>query len=98
MNRLPFVVVLFVVGAYAFAQDRTLSVREVDVTPRKAEVDVLPDGGCLLTAYANVAAPSVEPRFTRSQYVFNGPRCTTVKTAIVTAAKKDLEVGDGSPP
>ena len=80
------------------AQDRTITVREQDVQPRKAEVDILPDGGCMLTAYATVVSPSVEPVFTRSQYVFNGSRCTTVKAAIVTAAKKDMQCGDGSLP
>jgi len=82
----------------ALAQDRTLTVREVDVTPSYGVVDVRADGGCVLTGYAVVSAPSIEPRFTRTQYVFNGARCTTVKTAILQAAKNDLGVGDGTAP
>lgn len=93
-----FALLAVVFAVVAVAQDRTITVREVDVAPRKAEVDVLADGGCMLTAYATIAAPSVEPRFARSQYVFNGPRCAMVKNAIITAAKKDLAVGDGSDP
>lgn len=90
---------LFTLLAVAsMAQDRGMTVREVDVLPRKAEVDVLADGGCMLTAYATVAPPSVEPHHSRSQYAFNGARCTTVKNAIVTAAKKDLGAGNGADP
>lgn len=94
---LVLVALAFAAGI-AIAQDRTITVREVDVAPRAAMVDVLPDGGCVLTAFATVASPSIEPVFTRSQYVFNGARCTTVKNAIITAAKKDLGCGDGSLP
>jgi hypothetical protein len=86
------------VWSIAFAQDRTITVREVDVVPRRAEVNVRPDGGCMLTAYAEVSSPSVEPFFVRGQYPFNGPRCTAVKDAIAKAAKKDLGVGDGTDP
>ena len=87
-----------IVGGVALAQDRTITVREVDVLPEHAEVFVQADGGCTLVAYASIVAPSVEPRFSRTQYSFNGTRCTTVKSAIVTAAKKDMQVGDGSLP
>lgn len=82
----------------AFSQDRTISVREADVSPTKAVVDIQPDGGCLLTAYAVVSAPSVQPLFSQSQYSFNGARCTTVKNAILQAAKNDLGVGTGAAP
>lgn len=88
--------VLFAIAA--FSQDRTVTVREVDVAPRRAEIDVLPDGGCMLTAIAVVGAPSVEPIFVRNQYPFNGARCTTVKNAILQAAKNDLQVGTGAAP
>lgn len=85
-------------GAYALAQDRTLTVREVDVAPQYGVVDIRSDGGCALTAFAVVSSPSIEPHFTRSQYIFNGARCTTVKAAIIQAAKNDLGVGDGTAP
>lgn len=85
-------------GAYALAQDRTITVREVDIQPTAANISIRTDGGCVLTAYATVSAPSVEPVYSRSQYDFNGPRCTTVKAAIVRAAKLDLSVGDGTAP
>lgn len=97
MNR-ALLIGLVLGGALALAQDRTITVREVDVLPRAAEVHILPDGGCMLTAYATVVSPSVEPTHTRAAHPFNGPRCTTVKNAIVTAAKKDLGVGSGADP
>jgi hypothetical protein len=88
-----------VLGAvFALAQVRTVTVREVDILPRKAEVDIRPDGGCLLTAYATVVLPSIEVPAIHAQYAFNGARCTAVKDAIVKAAKKDLGVGDGTDP
>lgn len=95
-NALLFILVSFAVAAGA--QDRTITVREVDVAPVRAEVEVLPDAGCALTAFATVSPPSVEPIFVRSRYAFNGARCTSVKNAIVQAAKNDLGVGDGSAP
>lgn len=95
-TSLPFFA--FLVAALAVAQDRTITVREVDVSPRRAEVEILSDGGCVFTGFADVSAPSVEPHYVRAQYPFNGARCTTVKNAIVTAAKKDLGCGDGSAP
>lgn len=86
-------------SAPATAQDRTITVREQDVLPKKGELDVLPDGGCLFTAYAEVVAPSVEPKFVRATYNVSGqPLCTTGKSKIVTAAKKDLSVGNGADP
>lgn len=88
----------FIAAAAAFAQDRTITVREVDVLPKEAFIRIQPDGGCMFFGTATVAAPSVEPVITRSAYAFNGARCTTVKNAIVAAAKKDLGVGDGSDP
>lgn len=98
MKRAFFVVGFFLGVSIAVAQDRTITVREVDVAPRKAEIEVLVDGGCLLTAYATISPPSVEPVMFRSQYAFNGARCTTIKTAIVQAAKNDLQVGTGAAP
>lgn len=89
----------FILGAaIAVAQDRTITVREVDVTPREAFIRIQPDGGCQFFGVATVVAPSVEPVITRSSYAFNGARCTTVKNAIIAAAKKDLGCGDGSDP
>lgn len=89
----------FILGAgLAIAQDRNITVREVDVLPREAFIRIQPDGGCQFFGVATVVAPSVEPVIARSSYAFNGARCTTVKNAIVAAAKKDLGVGDGSDP
>lgn len=91
------VLLLFAAGL-ALAQDRSMTVREVDIAPKRAEIEVLPDGGCMLTAFAAVSPPSVEPYYVRTQYPFNGARCTTTKNAIVAAAKKDLQVGNGADP
>lgn len=97
-DRIVSAIFVLAIAVAAFAQDRTITVREVDVAPRKAEIDVLADGGCLLTAYATISAPSVEPVISRTQYAFNGARCTTVKNAITQAAKNDLGVGTGAAP
>jgi hypothetical protein len=89
----------FILGAVAaVAQDRTITVREVDVLPREAFIRIQADGGCQFYGTATIVAPSVEPVTARSSYAFNGARCTTVKNAITAAAKKDLGVGDGSDP
>lgn len=99
MNRLPLVLVALAFAAgIAVAQDRTITVREVDVFPKEASIRILPDGGCQFSGFATIVAPSVEPLISRASYAFNGARCTTIKNAIVTAAKKDLGVGDGSDP
>lgn len=89
---------VLVASAVVFAQDRTITVREVDVLPQSALIRIMPDGGCSFTGYATVVAPSVAPVTQQSEYAFNGARCTTIKNAIVTAAKKDMQVGDGSLP
>jgi hypothetical protein len=89
----------FILGAVvAMAQDRNITVREVDVQTLRAEIDVLPDGGCVLAAVAVVVPPSVAPVHSSSRYAFNGPRCATVKNAILAAAKKDIGVGSGTDP
>lgn len=82
----------------AEAQDRTITVREIDVQPRAGLVEVLPDAGVLLTAYCNVVSPSVVPPFTQNRYPFNGARAATAANAILQACKNDLQVGSGAAP
>lgn len=85
-------------GAYALAQDRTITVREIDVQPRAGLIEILPDAGCLLTAYGTVTGPSVIPPFTQNRYPFNGARCTAATNAILQAVKNDFAVGSGAVP
>lgn len=89
---------LFFGAGLAVAQDRTITIREVDVGPFRGEFDVMEGGVCVVTAYAKVAAPSVEPAHPRNRHPVDKALCAAVKKAIVTAAKKDLGVGDGSDP
>lgn len=94
-----FLVPFILLGAaISLAQDRTITVREIDVQPSSGLVEILPDGGCLLTAYGRIVSPSVTPTYVQSRYPFNGARCTAATNAILQAFKNDLGVGNGAVP
>lgn len=81
----------------AGAQDRTIAVPEAGCDWVKVEITKPSpdDGGCLFAVYgSNDAGVDVVP----TVYAFNGARCTTVQTAALKAAKKDLGVGTGAVP
>jgi hypothetical protein len=89
---------LIVGAAVAWAQDRTITVREIDIQPVRAVFEMVPDGGCLFSAAAIVVSPSVEHKHATAQYPFNGARCATLRNAILQAAKNDMSVGSGANP
>lgn len=101
--RLKLLVVVMFIAVAVYAQDASMQLNDVDINPEHAEVFVLQDGGCNVVAYATIQFPSIEPNYSKSQYAFNGARCTTVKNAILTAAKRDMRnagvlIGDGGVP
>lgn len=78
----------------AFAQDRTVTLREVDVRPVRAEIQYQPDGGCVFQGCAEVVGSGLEPRCTIS---LNRPVCglAVLQTATERHGKRALGLGDG---
>ena len=94
---LPVVVCLSLAAALnAPAQNRTITVRPVDLDVTGGWVTILPDAGCALRPFVRRTLAGVQVNTTERP--FNGPRCATVAAALEKAAFLDARVGDGGRP
>lgn len=83
------------IATAAWAQDKTVTIRETGVVATGGDISIQPDGGCLIVARGtNDAGYEVHG----SQYSFNGARCTTMKSALLQCLKNDFGVGNGAAP
>ena len=97
IKRLVFSAV--VLGAWlAFAQDRSVSIRQRDLSLSKVEVSVLPDGGCAGEAHGAVSPPSVDIQAPRQLHPLSVADCAAMKAAGSKMLALDKGVGDGGRP
>lgn len=93
MKTRLFLATLFL-STFAIAQDRSLTVLEVSVIPRGADITITADGGCDFHVRIDPVADQKPARTRRAPVAL----CTPLKASMLRAAKLDQSVGSGAAP